>query len=49
MLIDLNSDELHCYPFMINLGRFGRNCNTFDDIFGKSCFTNKTKDGTKGI
>ena len=40
-IIDL---KLHYYPFMVNLDRFGRSCNTLDDLSDRLCFPNKAED-----
>ena len=31
------SQELHFYPFSVNLDRYGRSCNTLDDVSNKVC------------
>ena len=38
------SQELHYYPFAINLDRRARSCNTLDDLSNKVCIPNKTED-----
>ena len=35
---------LHYYPFVVNLDRYVGSCNTFNNLFGKGSFPNKTKD-----
>lgn len=39
--IDLNPNELHHYPFMINLGRCDGSCDTAENPFGAICVPNK--------
>ena len=38
------SQELHCYPFAVNLDRFAGSCNTLDDLSNKVRVPNKTED-----
>ena len=40
-LINFNVDRLHYYPFIINMNRFDRSCNTLEDPFGRTCVPNK--------
>ena len=37
------SQELHYYPFAINLGRCAGSCNTLNDLSNKVCFANETE------
>ena len=34
-LMNLNSNELHYYPFMVSLGRCDGSCNTLDDLLSR--------------
>ena len=34
MLIDLNSDELHRNPFIVNLDRCHRSCDIIENSYG---------------
>ena len=47
-LKDLNPYEynqiLCCYPFMVNLDRCNRSCNTLGNLSNKICVPNKTED-----
>ena len=36
------SEELHYYPFAVNLERCVWNCNTINDFSNKLCVANKT-------
>ena len=38
------SQELHCYPFMVKLGRCVGSWNTLNDLSNKVCVPNKTED-----
>ena len=38
------SQELHYYPFVINLDRCAGGRNTLDDLFNKVCVPNETED-----
>ena len=38
------SQELHSYPFVVNLDRCVESCNTLNDLSNKVCIPNKTKD-----
>ena len=40
-LIDMNPNELKCYPFMISLNKCTRSCNV---LSSKICLAKKTKD-----
>ena len=42
-LIDLNRNKLHCYPFMVSLGRCNETFNTFAVPCSKIFIPNKTK------
>ena len=42
-LIDLNPVKLKYYSFMINLDKFNRSCNAFDNLSTKICVSNKMK------
>ena len=44
LLIDLNPNELHYYPFMISLDGFDGNCNTDKDPFVRICVPTKIED-----
>ena len=35
--IDLNQNQLHCYPFMVRLERCHGRCNTLDDPSDRIC------------
>lgn len=43
MLIDLNLDKRHYYPFIMSMSRCNtcKNCNTVEDPFGRICIPNK--------
>ena len=41
MLIDLNLDELHYYPFIISMNRCDKGSNFVEDPFAKTCVPNK--------
>ena len=43
-LIDFNSNELYCYPFMVSLGRCYGSCNTLDDLSSRTYVPNKIED-----
>ena len=43
-LTDLNSDELHYYPFVVSLYRCNGSYNTLDDLSSGICVLNKTDD-----
>ena len=47
-LINLNpheySQELHYYPFVVNLDRCVESCNTLNELSNKVCVPNKTED-----
>ena len=51
--ISLNPSEynqgLRYYPFLVNLDRYNRSCNTFDDPFGKMCVPTKIENVNKNI
>ena len=47
--IDLNSDELRYYSFMVSLGRCNGSFDTFHYLSGRSCNVNKTKVNIKVI
>ena len=38
------TQELHYYPFAVNLDRCIRSCNTLNDLSNKVCVANKTED-----
>ena len=42
-LIDLNSNELHYYPFMVSLESCNESCNTIDDLSSRINVPNKTE------
>ena len=44
VLSNLNSDELHCYSFIISMKRHNGSCNTAEDPYGRICASNKMKD-----
>ena len=43
-LIDLNHDELHYYPFIINMNKGDGSCKTVEYPFGTICVPNKIED-----
>ena len=43
-LIDLNSNELHYFQFLISLDRYSGSSNTVDGFSSSFCVTNKTED-----
>ena len=47
-IINLHPNEytqwLHYYPFVVNLDRCVRSCNTLNDLSNKVCVLNKTED-----
>ena len=42
-LINLNSDELKYYPFMVTLDKCSGSCNSGNDLSTKICIPSKTK------
>ena len=44
ILIDLNPNELHYYPFVLSLARYNESYNTLDDLSSRICVSNKTED-----
>ena len=44
LFIDLNLVELKYYPFMINLDKCNRSCNSINDLSMRICVLSKTKD-----
>ena len=40
-LIDMNSDELYYYPFIVSRNRYDRNCNIAEDSFCRIYAPNK--------
>ena len=42
--LSFNLKELHYYPFVVSVNKFGGSCNSVDDPFGRICVPNKTKD-----
>ena len=42
-LTDLNSDEVHYYPFMVSLDTCDASCTTIKDPSGRICVPNKRK------
>ena len=38
------SQELHYYPFVVELDRYIGSCNTYKDLYNKVCGPNKTED-----
>ena len=42
-LIDVNSVEFKCYPFMINLDKCSGSSNAVDNLSTKTCFWVKQK------
>ena len=44
MLIDVNTDELHSYPFVVSLDSCDRTCITVGDPCGRICVPNKIED-----
>ena len=43
-VIDFNSFQVKCYPFMINLNKYNKSCNVLRDLSTIICVPNKTKD-----
>ena len=43
------SQEIHYYPFVINLDRWAGSCNTLDDLSNKVCVPNVTEDLKQSI
>ena len=43
-LIDLNLNEIHYYPFMVSLDRFGGRCDTVEDPFGRIYIPSEVED-----
>ena len=43
-LIDLNLNEIHYYPFMVSLDRFGGRCDTVEDPFGRIYIPSEIED-----
>ena len=37
------SQELHYYPFVVNLDRYAGRCNSLDDLSNKVCVPNETE------
>ena len=48
-LIDLNSNDLHHYPFKVSLDKCHGSCNALEDLSSKICVPNKTNDGTLNV
>lgn len=46
---DLNSDEIHCYSFVVDINKCGESWDTTDDSFGKICVSYKWKRKPKSI
>ena len=44
MLIDLNLEEIHYYPFIISMNVCEGGCNTTEDPFGRTRVPNKIED-----
>ena len=38
-----DSQELHYYPFAVNLDRYAGSCNTLDDISSRLCALDETR------
>ena len=38
------NQELHYYPFVVNLGKCAESCNTLNDLSNRVCVPNKTED-----
>ena len=47
--LDLNSDELHYYPFIISLNRCNGSCNTLDDLWSRICAADKAEDTSLNV
>ena len=43
-LFDLNSVELNCYPFIINVDKCNKTCNTLTKISGRICVPHETEE-----
>ena len=43
-LIDLNSNDLNCYPIMISVDKCNGSCNVANDLPPKICVLGKRKD-----
>lgn len=43
-LFDLNSVELNCYRFIINVDKCNKTCNNLTKISGRICVPNKTEE-----
>ena len=41
---DFNTVELNYYQFIVSLNKCSGSCNTVDDLFTKTCGSNKTRD-----
>ena len=41
--VNLNSDELYCYQFIISLDRYDNSCYTGENPFDRICVSKKTK------
>ena len=37
----MNSDEIHCYSFVVGINKCGESWDTIDDPFGKICVSYK--------
>ena len=44
LYLNEDSQELHCYPFLVYLDRCARSYNTLDDLSNKVCVPNETED-----
>ena len=43
------SQEFNYYPFVVQLDRCVRNCNTLNDLYNKVCVPNKTEDSNVNV
>ena len=40
---NVNSNELHCYPFMVTFLKYNQSCNALDDLSRRICIATKTE------
>ena len=43
-IIDLNPDELNCYPVITSLDKWNGSCNAVEDLYAKICIPSDTRD-----
>ena len=48
-IIDIKSNETIFYPFIVNVNKYGGNCNTINYPYAQVCVPNKVKYKSKNI